>query len=89
MRVGPAVAIHLGIIWQSKYYIDKNLAFGAVHGMAIFERILNLSRFILAIQEFNILNYIDDIYSLCHKDKAQENIILVYQLTFPNYSPHN
>ena len=27
----PADAIHLGIKWQGKYYIDKHLAFGAVH----------------------------------------------------------
>ena len=59
-------------MWQNKYYIDKNLAFGAIHGMAIFERITNLIRFILAKQGVNIFNYIDDIYACCHKDVANE-----------------
>ena len=71
VRVDPADAIHLGVMWQNKYYIDKNLAFGAVHGTAIFERISNLIRFILAKQGFKVLNYIDDIYAVCHKDTAQ------------------
>ena len=80
VRFDPAGAIHLGIMWQDKYYIDKNLAFGAVHGTAILERISNLIWFILAKQGFKILNYMDDIYAVCHKDIAQEayeNIISV------------
>ena len=52
VRIYPADAIHLGIRWQDKYYINKNLAFGAVHETAIFERITNLIRFILAKQGF-------------------------------------
>ena len=82
VRVDPANAIHLGIKWENSYYIDKNLAFGAVHGTAIFERISNLIRFILAKQGFKVLNYIDDIYAVCHKDKAQtayETLISVVQ----------
>ena len=71
VRVDPADAIHLGVMWQNKYYIDKNLAFGAVHGTAIFERVSNLIHFILAKQGFKVLNYIDDIYAVCHKDTAQ------------------
>ena len=71
VRVDPGDAIHLGIKWEDNYYIDKNLAFGAVHGTAIFERISNLIRYILAKQGFKVLNYIDDIYAVCHKDTAQ------------------
>ena len=54
VRVDPCDAIHLGINWQNKYYIDKNLAFGAVHGTAIFERISDLIRFILAKQGISL-----------------------------------
>ena len=72
MRIDPRDAIHLGIMWQNKYYIDKNLTFGAVHGTAIFERITNLIHFILAKQGIKIFNYIDDIYACCHKDVAKE-----------------
>ena len=59
-------------MWQNKYYIDKNLAFGAIHGTAIFERITYLIRFILAKQGVKIFNYNDDIYACCHKDVANE-----------------
>ena len=57
---------------QGQYYIDKNLAFGAVHGTAIFERTTTFIRFILAKQGIQIFNYIDDIYACCHKDVAQQ-----------------
>ena len=70
--IDPADAIHLGIKWQEKFYLDKNLAFGAVHGTAIFERISNFIRFILANKGIQVWNYIDDIYACCHKDKADE-----------------
>ena len=72
VRIDPQDAIHLGIMWQDQYYIDKNLAFGTVHGTAIFERITNFIRFILAKQGIKIFNYIDDIYACWHKDVAQQ-----------------
>ena len=69
--VDPGNAIHLGIKWHDKFYIDKFLAFRAVHGTAIFQRITDFIRFILAKQGFVVLNYIDDIYACCHFDKAR------------------
>ena len=87
VRVDPGDAIHLGIKWENKYYIDKNLAFGAMHGTAIFERILDLIRFILAKQGIRVWNYIDDIYAVCHKNTAQmafEKLIqMVKQIGLP------
>ena len=71
VRIDPGDALHLGICWKGKFFLDKNLAFGAVHGTAIFERITDLIRYILAKRGFTIYNYIDDIYACCHKDKAQ------------------
>ena len=71
VRIDPGDALHLGICWKGKFFLDKNLPFGAVHGTAIFERITDLIRYILAKRGFTIYNYIDDIYACCHKDKAQ------------------
>ena len=71
VRIDPGDALHLGICWKGKFFLDKNLAFGAVHGTAIFERITDLIRYILAKRGFTIYNYIDDIYVCCHKDTAQ------------------
>ena len=47
-------------MWQDQYYINKNLAFGAAHGTAIFKRITNFILFILANQGIRIFNYIYD-----------------------------
>ena len=52
--VDTADAIHLGIKWDEKYYIDKHLAFGAVYGTAIFEVISNFVRFILVQHAFQL-----------------------------------
>ena len=70
VRIDTGDAIHLGIKWKDKYYIDQNLAFGAVHGTAIFERITDFVRFLMAKKGFQIHNYIDDLYGGCHEDDA-------------------
>ena len=71
VRVDPGYALHLGIQWRDQFYLDKNLAFGAVNGTAIFERITDLVRFIMAKKGYVVHNYIDDIYACCHRDQAQ------------------
>ena len=71
VRIDLGDTLHLRICWKGKFFLDKNVAFGAVHGTAIFERITDLIRYILAKRGFTIYNYIDDIYACCHKDKAQ------------------
>ena len=70
--VDPGDAIHLGMKWRDKFYVDKFLAFGAVHGTAIFQRITDFIRFILAEQGFVVFNYIDDIYACCHFNRAKD-----------------
>ena len=65
------IDLHLGIYWQDEFYLDQNLAFGAVNGTAIFERITDLVRFIMAKKGYTVYNYIDDIYACCHKNEAQ------------------
>ena len=67
-----ADVIHLGIKCDNKYNIDKNLAFGEVHGTAFFESITNFIRFFFAKRGFQVWNYIDDICTYCHKDSTQE-----------------
>ena len=52
VRINPGDVIHLGIHWRDRYFLDKNLAFGAVHGTAIFQRITDLIRYLMAKQGF-------------------------------------
>ena len=70
--VDPGDAIHLDMKWRGKYYIDKFLAFGAVHGAGIFQRITNFIRYILAKQHICVFNYIDDIYACCYESVADQ-----------------
>ena len=70
--VDPADAIHLGMKWRGKFYVDKFLAFWAVHGTGIFQHITDFIRYILAKQGFVVFNYIDDIYACCHVDESSQ-----------------
>ena len=70
VRVDPGDAVHLGIYWNNHYFLDKNLAFGAIHGTAIFQRITDFVRYLMAKRSFSVHNYINDIYAVAHKDSA-------------------
>ena len=72
VSVDPGDAIHLGMKWRGKYYVNRFLAFRAVHGTGIFQYTADFIRYILAKQGILVFNYIDDIYICCHVDKAEE-----------------
>ena len=72
VRIDPTDSLHLGIYWQDKFYLDRNLPFGAVHGTAIFQRITDFIRFLMAQNGFTVYNYIDDMYACIHEDQTQE-----------------
>ena len=80
IRIDPADSLHLGIYWQDRFYLDRNLPFGAVHGTAIFQRIMDFIRFLMAQNGFTVYNYIDDMYACIHADKAQEAFKLLQDI---------
>ena len=80
VHIDPGDAIHLGIRWKNQYFLDKNLAFGAVHGTAIFQRITDFVRFLMAKRGFVVHIYIDDIYALCHKDQADQTFEILKEI---------
>ena len=65
-----------------RFYVDKFLAFGAVYGMRIFQRITDFVRYILAKQGFVVFNYIDDIYACCHVDQASQAFNALNEVIF-------
>ena len=69
--IDPHDSIDMGMKWNNQYYVEKFLAFGAVHGMGIFQRITDFVRFILAQEGITVYNYIDDIYACCHQDHTE------------------
>ena len=54
-------AIKLGVKFNKNFYIDMSLAFGAANGTVIFQRISDAVRRILAKENIQVWNYIDDI----------------------------
>ena len=72
LRVDPGDAIKLGIQFGGKYYLDRSLAFGAVNGTAIFQRVTDAIRKILACRDVRVWNYIDNIFACVEEKFADE-----------------
>ena len=79
--IDPGDALHLGIKWDKGFYLYRNLAVGAVHGTAIFQRIMYFIWFLMAKKGFVIFNYIDDMYACCHVDRADEAFQTLLKIT--------
>ena len=52
--VDPWDAVKLGIKYNGRYYLDMSLAFGAANGTAIFQRISDVVRRILANENIQV-----------------------------------
>ena len=73
--------------FDGKYYIDRSLAFGTAHGTAIFQRITDAIRRILAHENIPVYNYIDDIF-VCAEDAVAQKVFhrlksLIQELGLP------
>ena len=80
VRLDPADVMKLGICHEGENYINKSLAFGAVHGTAIFQRITDAIRNILRSEGIVIWNYIDDLFACVEEDKAEYVFRRMYEL---------
>ena len=80
VRLDPVDVMKLGICHEGKYYIDKSLAFGAVHGTAIFQRITDAIRNILRSEGIIIWNYIDDLFACAEESEADYVFRRMYEL---------
>ena len=63
IRIDPGNTLKLCVSHNYLYYIDKSLAFGAAHGTAIFQRVLDGIRRIMQVFSVQIWNYIDDLFA--------------------------
>ena len=70
IRVDPADALKLGMSFDGKYYIDNLVAFGAVHGTGIFQRVSDVIRHILAYNGIRVWYYIDDVFACVEEEKV-------------------
>ena len=58
--VDPADTIKLGIKWEGDVFIDVVVAFGWVHGSALFQRISDTIKYIMDKAEGKMIACIDD-----------------------------
>ena len=63
-----------------QYFIDRSLPFGYRHGSAIFQRVTDAIRFIMAQAGHPITNYIDDLIGHGTTSKAQQSYDKLYHL---------
>ena len=78
--IDPGDALKLGMKFKEKFYLDRSLAFGAVNGTAIFQRISDAIRKILSTEHITVWNYIDDIFACVPAERAEEVFERVEQL---------
>ena len=71
--------LKLGICHEDKYYIDKSLAFGVVHGTAIYQKITDVIRVILKTEGITVWNYIDSLFA-CSKKYRFTFVSLIEEL---------
>ena len=58
--IDPGDTNLLGLHWKGSYYLEKHLCFGFKQGSALYQRISDFIRFIMAQEGFYVLSYIDD-----------------------------
>ena len=71
LRVDPLNALKFGIHWQGKYFIDKGVAFGWVHGSSAFQMTSDVIIYIMKTRNHHMWAYIDD-YILIGSKEATE-----------------
>ena len=70
IRVDPADALKLGIIWQNKYYLDISAAFGWLHGTTAFEMCTSDISAYFRQKNITMYPYIDDCLFVLESDPA-------------------
>ena len=79
VKIDPADYKYLGLHFQD-YFLDSCLPFGFRHGSAIFQRLSDAVRYIMATRGHNVTNYIDDIIGYAVKSQAQASFDNLYNL---------
>ena len=80
LKVNPGCVLKITMQHEGNFYIDRSLAFGAVHGTAIFQRITNSIRCILEEENIRVYNYIDDIFTFMESDRAHHDFMCLREL---------
>ena len=80
LRVDPSDALKFGIKWDNKYFLDKGIVFGWVHGTSVFQMVSNAVTYIMSKRQHKVLAYIDDYIIISSPDTAKEAFDELFQL---------
>ena len=78
--VDPVDAFKFGIKWRNKYYLDVALAFGWVHGSALFQMMSNAILHIMKRHNCKIFAYIDDFIIVSQENDARHHYQALFDL---------
>ena len=70
LRVYPADTLNFGIEWQGHTYLNSVVAFGWVHGSALYQLLPNTNALFMKQQAHRIFPYIDDNILVTSEDQA-------------------
>ena len=61
LRLDPCEYNLMGLSWDNRMYMDMSLPMGAKTGSALFQRVTDVLRHIMASEGVTVFNYIDDV----------------------------
>ena len=70
LRVDPADAAKFGIKWKDKYYLDRAVAFGWIHGSGAFQMTSDAIVHIMSKENCHVFAYIDDFILVAEANDA-------------------
>ena len=57
LRVDPSDALKFGIKWDNKYFLDKRITFGWVHGTSAFQMVSDAVTYVMSKRQHKVLSY--------------------------------
>ena len=73
LRVDPADAVKFGIKWKGRYYLDRAVAFGWVHGSGAFQMASDAVTHIMSQDNCHTFAYIDDFILVAEENDAHRH----------------
>ena len=80
LRIDPADALKLGIVWKGQFFIDTHCAFGFVHSSGIYTLLSQLIEHIMRSEGHKMFGYLDDYVLVSDYTNAETSFRALYEL---------
>ena len=80
LPIDPADALKLGFQWEGAYFLDKQCAFGFLHGSGLFQLCSDLIAFIVRCHGYSIFPYLDDYVLVGEDGSVQKGFDLLLEI---------